>query len=264
VVLEAMPKWLMIAWSGTLGLIVGSFLNVVIVRLPAQQSLVRPRSRCPKCKAGIPWWGNIPILSFLLQRGKCRSCKKSISPRYPLVEALTALLFIAAFLQFGLSAGLVFRVWPFIALLISITFIDIDLRIIPDQLSLGGLILGLGTCWMDLYRSWDESLKGAALGFGLFYGLAWFYQKLRGQSGLGGGDIKLLAMIGAFLGPNGVFFTIIVSSLFGSVFGLSWALLQKEKDMMKVAIPFGPFLVVGAVAYCFLFDSLWHLYMTQI
>ncbi len=251
------------------GLIIGSFLNVVIGRLPHGESIVRPGSRCPKCKHELRWFENIPVASYLALRGRCRSCKAAISIRYPVVELLTGFLFLAAKLRFGWSLELVFRDFPFLAILIAVTFIDLDLRIIPDPLSLGGLAWGLLTALVFSFVpglgggasiGWQSAFIGAAVGFGIFYGLAWTYYRLTGRSGLGGGDIKLLAMLGAYLGLAGVFDTILVSSVFGSLVGISWALVQRRRggeSVMLVAIPYGPFLVVGGLYHYFLSDLVW-------
>jgi len=253
--------------SAVLGLIIGSFLNVVIARLPEGRSVVRPGSSCPKCGSGIAWHDNIPVLSWALLRGRCRGCGNPISPRYPLVELLTALVFVAVFHRQGPGIHLLVRGWPLVAILIAVTFIDLDHRIIPDELSLGGLVLGLATCWLDPERSWLECVGGAAMGYGLFFGLAWVYLQATGRSGLGGGDIKLLAMLGAFMGPVGVFATILVSSLSGSLIGIAWGLWlrsrgRRKKRMMRLAIPYGPFLVIGALYY-YLFDGgSWLRFMT--
>ena len=267
-----LPNWLTNGSSVALGLVIGSFINVIVARLPYRQSIVRPRSRCVKCKKSIPWRDNIPVVSYVLLRGKCRYCKKAISIRYPVIEILTALLFLAANIRFGWSPLLFLRDWPFLMLMVCITFIDLEHRIIPDPLSLGGLALGLLTGWITfttqspisnpLYPGWLSSILGAAFGFTVFYSLAWGYLKLTGRSGLGGGDIKLLAMLGAFLGPSGVFATIFISSIFGSIVGISWALIQGKKKLMRLSIPYGPFLVVGALYYYLLGDFLWFQFMT--
>lgn len=252
-----------------LGLLIGSFLNVVIGRLPHGQSIVRPGSHCPKCEHELRWFENVPVVSYFVLRGRCRSCKEAISIRYPVVELLTALLFLAAKLRYGWSIELIVRDFPFLAILIAVTFIDLDLRIIPDPLSLGGLAWGLITALVFSFVpglgagasiGWISSFIGAAVGFGLFYGLAWTYYKLTGRSGLGGGDIKLLAMLGAYLGLGGVFDTILVSSVFGSLVGISWALFQRRRggeSVMLVSIPYGPFLVVGGLYHYFLSDLVW-------
>lgn len=247
-----------------LGLVVGSFLNVVILRLPLGRSLIRPASHCPRCRVKIRWYDNIPLISFLILLGKCRFCKKSISPRYPIVELITATVFYATYVKFGWSALLWVHHFPFVAILVAVTFIDLDHRIIPDVLSLGGLVLGLLTCWWVPGLGWFSSFTGAALGFGVFYALAWAYEKKAGRSGLGGGDIKLLAMVGAFLGPEGAFATIFISSVLGSLFGISYALLNRKADMMKLSIPYGPFIVVGAIYFHLLGDILWFRFMIPI
>ena len=262
--MENMPIWLTYFTSILFGLIFGSFVNVVILRLPKGQSLVRPNSRCPKCKKAIRWWDNIPVLSFLVLRGKCRKCHKEISLRYPVIELLTALLFLTCRVKFGWTPVLFFRDWPLMMLFVSVAFIDLEHHIIPDQLSLGGLGLGLATCWAVPQLGWKSSVFGALLGFSVFYALAWSYQKVRKVSGLGGGDIKFLATIGAFLGPAGVVATIFISSVVGSLVGVGWAVVAKKQKLLKLSIPYGPFLVIGALYYYFLGDILWFQFMTPM
>lgn len=245
---------------GILGLLVGSFLNVVIARLPHGESVVRPRSRCPSCKSAIAWYDNVPVLSYLVLRGRCRGCSQKISLRYPVVELLCAALFLAVYSKFPASWLMVAREWPFVAILLAITFIDLDLRIIPDELSLGGLVLGLATAaWVPGLGFWP-AVVGAFLGYGVFFLMSWGYYKWKGKIGLGGGDVKLLAMLGAFLGPVAVFHVVMISSLAGSVVGLSYAFLLQRRGqadtMMGVAIPFGPFLVIGALYVYLLGDVL--------
>jgi leader peptidase (prepilin peptidase) / N-methyltransferase len=247
-----------------LGLIFGSFINVIVYRLPRGQSVICPPSHCPKCQHPIGWKDNIPILSYLLLRGKCRYCYTSISMRYPVIELLTALLFLATLNKRELSILLFLRDLPLIIILVSITFIDLEHRIIPDLLSFGGLGLGLLTSWATPEVGWISSLVGASLGFSIFFGLAWIYNRLFGKMGLGGGDIKLLAMLGAFFGPSGVLAVLLISSLTGSLVGISWALIKKEKQIMKVAIPYGPFLVLGALFHYLLGDLLWFPFMIQM
>ncbi len=259
--MDVLPPWFTNLFSIMLGLVVGSFLNVVIVRLPRSESIIRPRSACPHCHKLIRWWENIPILSFILLGGKCHDCKKPISIRYPIIEALTALLFVTAKIRFGWTLSLVIRDWPFMALIISIAFIDLEHRIIPDILSVGGLILGICISLIFPDLGILKAASGAALGFGSFYFLAWAYQRYTGRMGLGGGDVKLLAMLGAFIGPEGVLATILIGSVSGSVVGVVWALTLQRKNVMKFSIPFGPFLIVGALYYYLLGDILWFRYM---
>lgn len=233
----------------TLGLVVGSFLNVVVVRLPQGASLWAPGSHCASCKAPVRWFDNVPVVSWVLLRGRCRACRASISVRYPAIELITACLFVAfGHHADGLTVELLFRDLPFVAILVAVTFIDLEHRIIPDELSLGGLAWGLLTSFLGSLEVLT-SFIGAAAGFGIFYGFAWGYEKIAGRMGLGGGDIKLLAMLGAFLGLQGVFFTIFVSSVLGTVVGIGWALAHRQKNLMTVAIPYGPFLVLGALVY---------------
>jgi leader peptidase (prepilin peptidase) / N-methyltransferase len=278
------PVALLHGFVVVLGLLIGSFLNVVIARLPLDQSIMRPRSRCPSCLKPIAWHDNIPVFSWLWLRGRCRHCQTSISVRYPVIELMTALLFLAAELRFGMSPVLFFRDLPFLSILVAVTFIDLEHRIIPDELSLGGLVLGLVSTilpWVFAPEAavssrmigWLPSVEGAVLGFSLFFGLSWLYLHFTGRSGLGGGDVKLLAMIGAFLGPGGIFATILISSISGSVIGIGWAWWVRKhgisttpppaeegespESLMTTAIPYGPFLVIGALYYYLLGDILW-------
>ena len=243
-----------ILWKGFVlifGLLIGSFLNVVIARLPHGESVVRPRSRCPSCGKSIAWCDNIPVLSYLLLSGRCRSCSQKISLRYPVVELLCALLFLAVAAKFPPGWLLFIRDWPFVAMLLAVTFIDIDHRTIPDELSIGGLVLGLATAWWVPELGLIRAVLGAALGYGIFYAMSWFYLRWKGKIGLGGGDVKLLAMMGAFLGPLAVLQIVMISSLAGSLIGLSYAFILQRRghadSLMGVAIPFGPFLVIGAL-----------------
>ncbi len=242
------------------GLVVGSFVNVLVVRLPKDESIVSPGSHCPACGTPIRWYDNIPVLSYLLLRGRCRSCGVTISIRYPVIELLTALLFLAMRLRFGWSEVLLVRDWPFAAGIIAITFIDLEHRIIPDELSLGGLLLGLVTS-VAVPLGLMQSAAGAALGFGIFYGFSWLYYRISGRSGLGGGDVKLLAMIGAFVGPSGVIGTVLISSVLGSVIGILVGVFSGRKQILRTAIPYGPFLVIGGLFYYLLGDVVWLQFM---
>ena len=269
------------AFSAVFGLVVGSFLNVVIARLPHGKSIVYPGSHCPKCKAPVRWYDNLPLVSWLLLlRGRCRNCRDPISIRYPVVELLTSLLFVACWSRFGWGLDLWFRDWPLMAALVAVTFIDLDLRIIPDEISLGGLVWGLATAFLDPRLGWSGGFAGASVGFLVFYGFAWLYWFLTKRSGLGGGDIKLLAMLGAFIGVAGIFSTVLVSSVLGSVFGVGSALLDRRRrvgdsgvarpvdegedselaqqdSVLRTAIPYGPFLVIGAIFFHLLGDAPW-------
>jgi leader peptidase (prepilin peptidase)/N-methyltransferase len=230
------------------GAVVGSFLNVCICRLPEGRSVVFPPSSCPSCGTGIRWYDNIPVVSYLVLRGRCRSCNASISWRYPLVEALNGLLTLALFFRFGPS--LTFLVlFLFCSALVAITFIDFDHQIIPDVISLPGIVVGFAFSFFLPWLGWRSSLIGIVAGGGIIWLIIELYYRLRKEEGMGGGDVKLLAMIGAFLGWRAILFTLFAASLVGSVVGVSLMFLQKKDG--KLAIPFGPYLALGAVLYIF-------------
>ena len=234
--------------SFILGSVVGSFLNVCIFRIPAGESVVAPRSHCPSCGSSIKWFQNIPLLSYLLLCGKCAQCKASISIRYPMVEIMTGGLFMIVLHSFGLQwATLVY--WLLVSTLVVITFIDLDHQIIPDVISLPGIVIGFLCSFAIPWVSWSDSLLGILLGGGSLWLVAVLYEFLTKKEGMGGGDIKLLAMLGAFLGWKAILPIIFISSLIGSLVGVPLMLLKKADS--KLAIPFGPFLALGAVIYLF-------------
>jgi len=236
-------------WIGfVVGLIVGSFLNVCIHRLPQSMSIVRPGSRCPQCGRPIRPRDNIPLVSYLLLRGRCRDCGGRIPWRYPLVEVLTGAFGALSVMRFGFGATALV-VFVLVCALLVVTFIDLDHRIIPDAISLPGILLGLAVSFGPGLISPLESLGGALLGGGVLFLVAWGYQRLAGREGMGGGDIKLLAMIGAFLGWKGVAVTLFIASLSGTIAGL--AVMLRRTEGMRAAVPFGPFLAIGAIAYLF-------------
>ncbi len=230
------------------GAAVGSFLNVLIFRIPEGQSIVLPSSHCQKCGHAVRVYDNIPIISYLILRGKCRDCHEKISLQYPIVEAITAIMSLLLFLKFGLSFKYLFS-FIFTCALIVITFIDLRHQIIPDVISLPGIpvFFFLAVFFMNL-TVW-ESLLGILIGGGCLFAIAFLYEIITKREGMGGGDIKLLAMLGAFLGWKSLFFILFVSSLLGAVVGVS-AMIIKGQDM-KYAVPFGPFLSIAAVAYLF-------------
>ncbi|SEA65142.1 type 4 prepilin peptidase 1 . Aspartic peptidase. MEROPS family A24A [Desulfuromusa kysingii] len=231
-----------------LGAVIGSFLNVCIYRIPAGKSIVSPPSACPHCGHRIKWFQNIPIVSYLFLGGKCASCKTAISFRYPAIEALTGLLFVLNLYYFGFSlATLIY--WVFLAALVTISFIDLDHQIIPDVISLPGIIVGFVCSFFIPWLPWLDSLLGIVLGGGILLAIAWIYERVAKREGMGGGDIKLLAMLGAFLGWKAILPVVFIASLFGSLVGVPLMLLQKGDT--KLAIPFGPFLAFAAIVYLF-------------
>lgn len=243
------PVTTLAAVAALFGALVGSFLNVVILRLPNEnESIVFPASHCPKCKTPLHWYENIPILSYLFLRGKCSHCKVSISFQYPLVELAMALLSAALMYRYGLSvefAGL----FVFIAALLVIIVIDIHHQIIPDVISLPGIVLGFVFSFLSSSLTWQSSLIGIVLGGGVLYSIALLYFLIRKIDGMGGGDIKLLAMIGAWLGWQSLPFVIFASSFSGTIVGLIAMGYQKKGGHTR--IPFGPFLSIAALIYLF-------------
>jgi leader peptidase (prepilin peptidase) / N-methyltransferase len=250
-----------------LGTLIGSFLNVCIGRIPNGESVVSPPSHCPKCKASIAFYDNLPLVSYLWLRGKCRACHQPISARYFIVELLTGLIALALYSQFGLSYTF-FVSFVFAAALIVISFIDLDVRIVPDVISLPGILIGL-ICSVVGYFAFTEgfeivptplsSLIGVLAGGGFLLATAWLYEKATGVDGMGGGDIKLLAMIGAFLGWPSIPVTLFVASVLGSVIGIG--LMVATGAGRRLALPFAPFLCTGALIYLFYGEALIRFYL---
>jgi leader peptidase (prepilin peptidase)/N-methyltransferase len=239
------------------GAIWGSFANVVISRWP-HMSVVKPRSRCPKCKTPIAWYDNVPILSWIFLRGKCRHCKKSISIRYPLVELIMACLFTAVYYRIGVNATAL-EYLIFIFGLVTVSFIDLDQLLLPDVFTLSGIVIGLVGAYLNPQRQLFDAILGVLLGGGFLWSIAYFYFLIRKEEGMGGGDIKLLAWIGALLGWKAIPFVILCASIIGSVVGIMAAL--RSKKGMKTVIPFGPYLALGAVIFIFGGQSLAQMYL---
>ena len=260
----AWPLWTL---AFVLGACIGSFLNVCIYRMPADESVLHPRSRCPGCGTAIAWYDNVPILSWALLRARCRGCGTPISARYPLVEAATGVLAVLALMRFG-PEPLTIALFAFTAALLLITFIDLDHRFIPDEVSLPGIAVGLGVSLLPGGIGIANAVLGALLGGGILWLIAWGYERFAGREGMGYGDVKLLAMIGAFLGWQAIPAVIVIASLAGSVAGLFAMLdhagrqrLQRvgkrlgpgavavslRRASRRTEIPFGPFLALGAL-----------------
>jgi len=244
-----------ITWGimiGVFGAMIGSFLNVCIWRIPLEQSIIFPSSHCPVCSHVIRFYDNIPVVSYLILRGRCRDCQERISPRYPLIEALTGFLAFILFGKYGFSLQLLCA-FLFTASLIVVTFIDIDYQIIPDVITLPGIPLCFFAAVFVMEVSFWESLLGIIGGGGILYVFAIGYERLKKQEGMGGGDIKLLAMLGAFWGWKSLFFILLISSCVGALVGVF--LILRFGRGMKYALPFGPFLALGAVSYFFLGEA---------
>jgi leader peptidase (prepilin peptidase) / N-methyltransferase len=235
--------------SMVFGSVIGSFLNVCIFRIPAGQSIVIPSSHCPKCGHLLKPYDNIPILSYLILKGKCRYCGERISYQYPLVETLTAFMSLLLFMKYGFSLPYVCT-FIYVCALIVVTFIDLAHQIIPDIITLPGIPIFSLLAILVMEVSIPDSLLGILVGGGFLFLVAVLYELLTKREGMGGGDIKLLAMIGAFLGWESIFFIILVSSLLGAFIGIMTVIVQKRD--FRYAIPYGPFLSIAGLAYLFI------------
>lgn len=239
------------------GAVVGSFLNVCIYRIPRKKSIIYPPSGCPQCEKPIRIYDNIPLVSYLVLKGKCRDCKAPISFRYFVVELITAVVFTLIYRRWGLSYEFFIQIF-FTAILIVISFIDYDFQIIPDILSIGGMVAGLIISFVRPGFQVMEAVYGVLLGGGVLFVIAWGYQLLTKREGMGGGDIKLLAMIGSFSGFKGVLFSLIGGSVVGTLVGIPLMLMKGKEEGTRYAIPFGPFLSLCAVLYLFLGPGVIH------
>ncbi len=228
-----------------LGAAFGSFLNVCIHRIPKGESIVFPSSRCPSCGSRIAPYDNLPLVSYFILRGRCRHCGSRISIQYPVVEGISGLFLILLFLRFGWSLKVPVY-FLFLSALLVIAFVDARKGIIPDSISIPLLVLGL--LLSPLTTGLKEALFGALLGGGLLLSIAILYYHFTGKEGMGGGDVKLLAMIGAFLGWRGVFYSLFIGSATGSIVGVILSIL-KGRSLRHQPVPFGPFLSLGAVVY---------------
>jgi len=267
-----------------LGLLIGSFLNVAIVRLPRGHSIVSPPSHCPRCRASIKFYDNIPLISFLILRGKCRNCGEPISWRYPLVELMNGLLYAWIVNEFWIG-GEALLMMAFCSSLIVITFIDLDFQIIPDTITLPGILLGVSIApffmsqladplpfYLDrlLPHMWPylnsflNAVIGMLCGALPLLTIGWVWEKLRHVEAMGGGDVKLMGMVGSFLGWKGALLTIMLGALVGSLVGIALIVLKRHR--LERVIPFGPFLALGAIATAFYGNDIisWYLGLIRL
>ncbi len=261
---QLLPFPLLLIAVAALGCVIGSFLNVVIHRVPREESIVFPNSRCPQCDTAIRPYDNIPIISYLVLRGRCRNCRTPISARYPAVEALTGILFALTFLHDGLAPALPFDL-IFVAALVALVFIDAEHMILPDVITLPCLAIalvcralvpnlyglnfltdGLMAGWPVWVVSLFGALFGAALGGGSLWLMGWLWERLRGVEAMGLGDVKMMFMVGALLGWPRTLLTIFIAVLAGSIVGVAVMLWRRERDM-QMQLPFGIFLGIGAL-----------------
>lgn len=239
---------LLAIYVAVVGLVVGSYLNVVIYRLPRGLSTVLPRSACPACGARVRAYDNLPLVSFLLLRGRCRDCGNRIHWRYPLVEAATCLLFLLSFVRFGWRPELL-GAMIFCAAMVALAGIDVEHFLLPDAITLPGILVGLALSFWLEWSSPLQSAVGALLGAGLLLALIGGWYLLRGELGMGFGDVKMLAMIGAFLGPGGVLLSLFFASFSGAAVGL--VLLAFQRAALRTKLPFGVFLAAGGLVALF-------------
>jgi len=247
------------ALAAALGLVFGSFANVVIHRLPRRISIVSPGSHCPRCNHPIPWYHNLPLLSWIFLLGRCSNCREAISLRYPLVEASMALLFALSAWTFWSSPAEILAACLFSFLLLVLGIIDLEHRLLPDVLTYPGMAAGFAFGFFVHWTTWGASLAGALVGAAIPWLLLSFWSVVMKEEGMGWGDVKFLAMIGAFLGWKGVLITLILGSLLGSVFGLAGMLLRRFDR--KTALPFGTFLSLAGLVSLFFQQAIWALYM---
>src|SRR6266850_2937351 len=259
-------------WVFAVGAIVGSFLNVVIARVPERQSILSPRSRCPKCGAPLAWYDNVPVLSFILLRGRCRRCGERISPRYPLVELITAVLAVAVFHREGATWTAV-GYFAFVATLVALAYIDLDTWLLPHQITWPLLVVGLASPLWDPELTWAQSLIGAAAGFALFAAIALIGEKLLKRETMGWGDVWLLAAIAGWLGWPALLPVVLLSAVQGAIVGSILLAVRREPEPSpppapaappsdedwvppKHAVPYGPFLSLAALEYLFFGDRI--------
>jgi leader peptidase (prepilin peptidase)/N-methyltransferase len=260
-----LPFNVQLIFSMLFGLAVGSFLNVCIYRIPLKKSILTPPSCCTSCGSRIKFYDNIPVLSYIILRGRCRNCGAHFSFLYPTIELVTALISMALYTRFNYinnSLPQYFIFFSFISALICISFIDLEHQVIPDIISIPGIITGFILSLFFNHVTWMSSLAGIITGGGILLLVALVFEAVMKKEGMGGGDVKLLAMIGAWLGWKAVPFVILASSLTGSVLGIV-ALLLAGKGL-RTKIPFGPFLAFGAILYIFFGKELIEWYFSML
>jgi len=247
------PAWFVPTVAAVYGLVVGSFLNVVVYRLPRGMSLVRPRSHCPACGAPVRWFDNVPVLSYAALLGRCRACRAPISARYPAVELASGALAAGVVVRFGLTVPAA-EAMLLVMFLLPLALIDLEHHLLPDVLTLPGIAIGLAFSWIGGLSPLTDAVIGAAAGAGLPYAVMVAYRRLRGVEGMGLGDVKLLAMIGAFLGWRGMLLTLGVGATAGALVGI--ALIVAGRGRRDTELPFGTFLAAAALVVLFAGGSL--------
>ena len=252
-----MVHWIVWISIFMLGIIFGSFLTVCIHRIPQGKSVVAPRSACPACGNRIAWYDNVPIWSFLWLQGRCRVCQQAIPIRYPVIEMVNGLGYLLVYWRFGWAWSTIIYAGLFSVFLV-VTWIDWDHQIIPDVITLPGIIIGLGCAGVFLPTGWANSVIGILVGGGVLLILAWVSPYVFGKEGMGGGDIKFLAMVGAFLGWKAVLLALMIASVVGACIGIAllWAKVMERGQY----IPFGPYLAMGSLVAMLWGQEIWNWY----
>jgi leader peptidase (prepilin peptidase) / N-methyltransferase len=244
-----LPEFWIWIYAAFIGAALGSFLNVCVHRWPAEQSVLRPRSRCPSCEQPILWYDNIPVISYLILRGRCRNCGASISAQYPAVELIVSMIWLGAALRFGASVEALHSA-TFLTLLLGIALTDASEMVIPDQFTVVGAAIGLALAAVPGGMPFTSSLIGAVLGYVLLWGVKLGAEKLLKKPALGVGDIHMMAMVGAFLGPTGAMVTIFLGSVLGIFVGVPYTLIRGGGKLIGTYLPLGVFLAMGgAIAH---------------
>ena len=238
-------EWLLRIYAFALGAAVGSFLNVCIYRWPADQSVLRPRSRCPSCGQQIRWYDNIPIVSWLVLRGRCRNCGAPISIQYPAIEFITGVIWLSAALRFGFTVEAL-RSAIFLSILLGIALTDAREMVIPDQFSVGGTVIGLIFAGLPGGMPLKSALLGAGLSYAFFWAVKFSAEKILKKPALGVGDIHMMAMVGAFLGVPGALLTMLLGSILGLVIGVPLSMARGQLAVLGTYLPLGTFLALGA------------------
>ncbi|MGH9321156.1 MAG: prepilin peptidase [Vicinamibacteria bacterium] len=249
----AQASWVPPAFAVLFGLVWGSFLNVVIHRLPSGKSLVAPRSRCPSCGKPVLGYDNVPLLSYIFLGGRCRHCRTKISLRYPLIEGILGAASLLSFLRNGPSLDYLAEL-SFVAAMVALIFIDYDHQILPNRITLPGTAIGLALTGPRTEITFVQALQGALLGAGLLFLVSEVYFRLRRIEGLGMGDVKMMGMVGAFAGWKGVLLTLFLGSFSGTLVGL--LIMATKKADLRTKLPFGTFLGMGAIATVYLGEPL--------
>jgi leader peptidase (prepilin peptidase) / N-methyltransferase len=242
---SALPDWTLWLLAGMVGAALGSFLNVCIYRWPAELSVISPPSRCPACEHQLGWRDNIPIFGWIVLRGRCRYCGARVSAQYPLIELVTALIWIAAVARFGLDVEAL-RSATFLTILLGIAMTDAREMVIPDQFTLIGGAMGLGLAAVPGGMSFRAALLGAVVGYVMLWGVKLLAEKVLGKPALGVGDIHMMVLVGAFLGLSGVMLTLMLGSFLGLIIGLPLMLVRGRLKMLGSYLPLGTFLALGA------------------